>query len=135
MLMLWIQDNFMLLFTIMLIVWLLWSKVVKPKMAGVKSMSAADFKALNNQSYTLIDVRTHGEWKNGKAAGAIHIPLHEVKQRLHEVPKDKPVICICASGMRSLSAASVFGLAGYKPVYNFSGGMGSWKAANLPTRR
>ncbi|OIP99387.1 MAG: rhodanese [Zetaproteobacteria bacterium CG2_30_46_52] len=131
----WIQENLMMVLTMALIAWIVWGKVVKPKMAGVKSMSAADFKALKDKSYTLVDVRTVGEWKSGKAAGAIHIPLHEVKQRLNEVPKDKPVICICASGMRSLSAASAFGQAGYKPVYNFSGGMGSWMAANLPTKR
>jgi len=131
----WLQENIMMVLTFVLLAWIVWGKFVKPKLAGVKSMSAQDFKALKGQPYTLIDVRSMGEWQGGRAADAIHIPLHEVKQRLQEVPKDKPVICICASGMRSLSAASIIGQAGYTPVYNFSGGMGSWVASSLPTKR
>lgn len=130
--MVWLQENIVMVLTLVILMWFFWGKVVKPKLAGVQSMNAQDFKGL--KAYTLVDVRTAGEWQGGRAADAIHIPLHEVKQRLAEVSKDKPVICICASGMRSLSAASIFGQAGYKEVYNFSGGMGSYNAANLPTR-
>lgn len=131
----WIQDNLMMLIAFAAVAWLVWGKIVKPKLAGVQKMSAQAIQSMNSNAYTLVDVRSKAEWNGGKAANAIHIPMSEIKQRMHEVPKDKPVVCICASGMRSLSAAATLGQAGYKPVYNFSGGMGSWVAAKLPTKR
>ncbi len=130
--MIWVQENMITILILVMLMWFFWGKLVKPKLAGVKSMTAQDFQTL--KAYTLVDVRTLGEWQSGRAAEAVHIPLHEVKQRLSEVPKDKAVVCICASGIRSLTAASTFGQAGYKEVYNFSGGMSSYKAANLPTK-
>jgi len=45
-----------------------------------------------------------------------------------------PLVVICASGNRSAMAATKLAKAGFEPVYNFSGGMGSWKSAGLPVK-
>ena len=123
----WLQNNIFLVFTAMIISWMFWMRVVSPKMAGVKSMSANEYDAFKDTPHTLLDVRTQGEWNNGHAAGAKHIPLNEIQQRMSEVPKNKPVVVICASGMRSSVCATVLGNAGYETVYNYSGGMGNWR--------
>ncbi|MDX8382926.1 MAG: rhodanese-like domain-containing protein [Ghiorsea sp.] len=123
----WIQNNIGTVLIGLFAAWIIWTRVVKPKMVGVKSMSANEYEAFKDTAHTLLDVRTSGEWNNGHAAEAVHIPLNELGQRMDEVAKDKAVVVICASGMRSMAAASGLGSAGYAPVYNYSGGMGCWQ--------
>ena len=123
----WVQENMMLVITGVVVAWMFWARVVRPKMAGVKSMSANEYDAFKDMAHTLLDVRSLGEWKGGHAKGAVHIPLNEIEQRIGEIPKDKPVVVICASGMRSSMCATILGQAGYQEVYNYSGGMGRWR--------
>ena len=96
-------------------------------MAGVKSMSANEYDAFKDIPHTLLDVRSLGEWNSGHAKGAKHIPLNEIGQRMNEVPKNKPVVVICASGMRSSMCATMLGQAGFPEVYNYTGGMSRWR--------
>ena len=53
---------------------------------------------------TLLDVRTHGEFKAGHAPGALHIPVSELRDRVAEVPEG-PVLIVCRSGRRAENAA------------------------------
>ncbi|ATX82149.1 Rhodanese-related sulfurtransferase [Mariprofundus ferrinatatus] len=128
------QQNAVYIFIALLIGWFLWQRVIGPKMSGVKSLSAADYMQMRNQSHTLVDVRQQHEWDAVHAANAVHIPLGEIKERMHEIQKEKPVVVICASGGRSSMAATALANAGYEEVYNFSGGMGAWSSAGLPVR-
>ncbi|NWF39685.1 rhodanese-like domain-containing protein [Mariprofundus sp. NF] len=128
------QENAVYIFIALLVGWMLWQRVIWPKMSGVKSLSAADYMQLRNREHTLVDVRQLGEWQAGHATTAVHIPLGEVSERMQEVPKDKIVVVICASGTRSSMAATAFANADYREVYNFSGGMGAWRSAGLPVR-
>ncbi len=60
------------------------------------------------QNYTIIDVRNDAEVKEGKFfAHAIPIPLHQLRERVLEVPTDKPVVVHCAAGYRSAAAFSI----------------------------
>jgi len=128
------QQNAVYIFVALLVGWMLWQRMVAPLLAGVKSMSAGDYMKMRDQAHTLVDVRTAGEWESGHATKAIHIPLADIARRKDEIRQDQPVVVICASGQRSASAAVLLAKAGFKPVYNFSGGMGSWSSAGLPVR-
>ena len=64
----------------------------------------------------VLDVRRDDEVKNGKIAGAKHIPLHALVERMHEVPKGK-VWVHCASGFRASIAASILDRAGHPVVH------------------
>jgi rhodanese-related sulfurtransferase len=79
-------------------------------------------------------VRTDKEFESGHVAGAHHIPLGLLKDRLGELKdyKDTPVIMACRSGNRSASGASLLLKQGFKQVHNLSGGMLAWTNANLP---
>ncbi|GIV92825.1 MAG: hypothetical protein KatS3mg056_1534 [Chloroflexus sp.] len=56
-----------------------------------------------NETFFLLDVRTPAEFvQDGRIAQATLIPLQELEQRLSELPTDKPIVCICRSGNRSL---------------------------------
>jgi len=131
--MIWVQEHLALVVAAVIVLWMLWARVVKPKLLGIKKMTAdayPDFK----DKHTLIDVRSKSEWNSGHPDGAKHIPLNEFKQNLHDIPKDKAVVLICASGMRSAMAAVMIAKDGHGDVYNFAGGFGSWCAAGLPKK-
>jgi len=124
------------IFLAIVVGWILWTRMLAPKLAGVHGISAEDYMTRwRNKPHTLLDVRSEGEWQNGHAPGALHIPLQELSRRMREIPDNKPVICICASGNRSSMASYAIAKAGRKPVYNFSGGMGAWSGAGLPVKQ
>ena len=70
---------------------------------------------------TLVDARTQGEWDRGHVEGAIHIPVDDLRRRMGEIPKDKPVYVYCHSGLRSYLACRMLTGSGYD-CYNLSGG-------------
>ncbi|MDQ6984160.1 MAG: rhodanese-like domain-containing protein [Ghiorsea sp.] len=129
----WIQENIVTVLILLVVLWLVWARVVRPKMLGIKKMTAGAYPDFD-ENHTLVDVRSTGEWNGGHPANAIHIPLNEFEQKMNSIPKDKPLILICASGMRSSMAATMAAKAGYNDVYNFAGGFGSWCAAELPKK-
>lgn len=130
----WVQDNLPLVIALAIMGWMIWGRVIKPKMLGIKKMTAGAYPDFN-EAHTLVDVRSTAEWRGGHPSNAIHIPLNEIEQKVDKIPLDKPVVLICAAGMRSAMAASIVAKAGHTDVYNFAGGMGSWCAAQLPTKK
>lgn len=72
-------------------------------------------------SVTLLDVRTVREYENGHIDGYINIPVDDLRDRLDELDKTKPVYAICQSGLRSYIACRILTLSGFD-CYNFSGG-------------
>jgi len=79
----------------------------------------------------LLDVRQPEEFRQGHIAGAILIPLGELDRRIKEVPRDREVICICASGQRSVTAVQILKPAGYT-ASSLENGMLAWQMAKLP---
>ena len=72
-------------------------------------------------SVTLLDTRTVGEYSRGHIDGFINIPVDELRERLGEIDRGKPVYVICQSGLRSYIACRILAGNGYN-CYNFSGG-------------
>ena len=69
----------------------------------------------------LLDVRTVGEFSRGHIDGFKNIPVDELRERISEIEKGKPVYLICQSGLRSYIASRILEGNGYE-TYNFSGG-------------
>ena len=83
----------------------------------------------------LIDVREVWEFQQGRAAGAVNIPMSEFRARFGEVPRDRDVLFICHSGQRSQVAARFVRQQGVLRVYNVDGGTEAWELARLPMER
>lgn len=81
----------------------------------------------------LLDVREPAEVERGVAPGAVHVPYGDLAERMAELPKDRPILTYCASGVRSSLAASLLRAAGYD-AHNVRGGMAAWRAAGLPVK-
>ena len=87
-------------------------------------------------AHTLLDVRTSEEYRQGHLPGAINIPLDQLARRAKDLPADKPVVVVCASGNRSVSGSRVVAAAGkYPKVYNLKGGTMAWVRQGFPIER
>ncbi|WP_369282830.1 FAD-dependent oxidoreductase [Oscillibacter sp. GMB15532] len=72
-------------------------------------------------SVTLLDTRTAEEYASGHAEGFINLPVDELRQRMGELRRDKPVYVMCQTGLRSYLACRILSQSGYDCT-NFSGG-------------
>ncbi|HEX6922605.1 MAG TPA: rhodanese-like domain-containing protein [Bacillales bacterium] len=74
----------------------------------------------------LIDVREPNEFENGHILGARNIPMSQMKMRLSEIRKDKPVYLYDANGMRSARSAALLKKKGYRDLNHLKGGFKKW---------
>jgi rhodanese-related sulfurtransferase len=77
----------------------------------------------------LVDVRNPGETADGVIPGARGIPLPALTDSIASLDQTAPVVAYCASGYRSLVAASVLRASGFDDVSDLVGGFDAWQAA------
>jgi NADPH-dependent 2,4-dienoyl-CoA reductase/sulfur reductase-like enzyme/rhodanese-related sulfurtransferase len=79
-------------------------------------------------SFNLIDVRTSREIEHsGKIANAMEINLHELRDNVSQLNKEKPTYVYCAKGLRGYLAYRILAQNGFEKLYNLSGGYSIWK--------
>lgn len=79
-----------------------------------------DYKKLLEDGAVIIDVRTKSEFSGGSVPGSENIPLQTIPNKIKEIKSlQTPVICVCASGMRSGAASSQLKAAG---IESYNGG-------------
>lgn len=76
----------------------------------------------------LLDVRTPEEFKAGNIAGAVNIPVDELRCRITELPKNKNIYVYCQVGLRGYLASRILLQNGFEKVFNLSGGYRLWDA-------
>ena len=106
--------------------------------AEVMNIDSTELARLSASGVVVIDIRTEPEWKeSGVIAGSKLMTFFDEKgradppvwlEKVKQVAKpDQPVILICRSGNRTRAATQFLSQqAGYKTVYNVSGGMNAW---------
>jgi hydroxyacylglutathione hydrolase len=100
--------------------------------AHLPQMSVGELYAKLPENPFILDVRAENEWRSGHIEVARHIYAGEVMGRLAEIPSDRSVCVVCASGYRSSIVASLLLRAGYPNVSNIIEGMTAWNTAQLP---
>lgn len=81
-----------------------------------------DISRLQNENgITLLDTRTSFEYSRGHIDGFINIPVDELRSRMDEIDKSKPLYVMCQSGLRSYISCRILAQNGFD-CYNFSGG-------------
>ncbi len=78
-------------------------------------------KELLDDGQVVIDTREPDEYEQGHVEGTVNIPMSQFRDRLSEVPKDKPVYLHCRSGQRSYNTCLYLQSLGYENVYNIAG--------------
>ncbi|MDX2075297.1 MAG: rhodanese-like domain-containing protein [bacterium] len=102
--------------------------------AGVVSASEAKSLLDSGTPPFVLDVREPSEYTSGHIAGATLVPLGQLEARMNELPKDRQIICVCASGGRSSMATQKLAKAGYD-VVNLRGGMMGWQMEKYPIQK
>ena len=100
------------------------------------NLDAASFSAKIKQKpgSQIVDVRTAREFAQGHIQQALNMDVsaNNFQQLLGKLDKNKAVFVYCLSGSRSSYAMDILSSMGFKEIYNLSGGMMRWRAANLP---
>jgi rhodanese-related sulfurtransferase len=105
----------------------------------IETLTATQLKAWLDDATrvrpTLLDVRENSEVARGHIDGIQPIPMHEIPGRLAEIDADRPVVCICHHGGRSMQVAQFLAGQGRSAVINLTGGVDAWSRevdATLP---
>lgn len=77
-------------------------------------------KLVEEKAY-IVDVREKDEYEAGHIIGSVNIPLSELRNRVDEIPKDRPVYLHCRSSQRSYNAIMALQGRGFENLYNISG--------------
>lgn len=94
---------------------------------GVRNITSTQLKnELNDKSKQFVDVRTPNEYKGYHIRQFQNIPLHQLEEKVSQLSKDKEIVVICQSGMRSNNACKTLKKQGFKQVTNVKGGMSTW---------
>lgn len=110
-----------LIIMVVMIAFFVWR--IKPG-KGINSISAAELKGMwNDKDKVFIDVRTSAEYKSRSIKQFRNMPLGSDYSKL---PKDKEIVVICQSGIRSGNACKRLKKLGYEKVTNVRGGMNAY---------
>ena len=89
-----------------------------------------DYKSLVSNGAIIIDVRTAAEFQSGHIKISKNIPLDKIPSQVDKIKQmNKPVICVCRSGMRSSSATSILKTNG---IETYNGG--AWDSLDIKLR-
>jgi hydroxyacylglutathione hydrolase len=80
-----------------------------------------------------VDVRRPAEYANGHAPNTLNLPLDVLSREIGKLNPDLPTYVICQSGYRSSLGTSILENAGFKTIYNVTGGTKAWTDAGLDT--
>ncbi|SFP78479.1 Rhodanese-related sulfurtransferase [Nitrosomonas cryotolerans] len=111
---------------------LLWSTISGRSAKEIDTRTA--IQLINYKDALVLDVRDDSEYADGHLPNSKHIPTEKIAERWHELEKfkDKPIVVIFRSGVRSGHASSVLFKNGFVQVHNLMGGIDAWRRANLP---
>ncbi|MCA3177233.1 MAG: rhodanese-like domain-containing protein [Burkholderiales bacterium] len=109
---------------------LLWP-LVNRSLAGA-TVNTLQATRLINDGAVVLDVRDAAEYGAGHLANSRNIPTAELDKRVAELPANKPVVVVCASGSRAARAAAALRRAGRTDVFCLDGGLAGWRQAGLP---
>lgn len=93
-----------------------------------KIVTSKNVDTLHPEKQILVDVRTREEYNQGHIELAQHIPVDELRSRLHELDPEKEIYVYCAVGFRGYIASRILQQNGYK-VKNLTGGYRSYLMA------
>jgi len=100
----------------------------------VQEVDLNHFSAAHEAGAFVVDVREPYEFERGHVPGSLLMPMGHVGRRSGELPRDRPVYVICASGTRSLAAARHLATCGLD-ARSVAGGVVAWARAGRPLAR
>ena len=104
-----------------------------PNEAGYYEITADQLKVRIDDeadgNFIIVDIRDDASYDEAHISGAINIPLNELGYRVFSLDKTKDIIVYCFTGVTSQVACQILVNAGFKDVYNMTGGIKAWDYA------
>ncbi|MBL8156017.1 MAG: MBL fold metallo-hydrolase [Anaerolineae bacterium] len=110
-------------------------EVVAGGQGRVEQVTPGQAAALLGEGAFLLDVRGADEYRSTHIAGAVHIPMGAVPERISELPTAVPLVVQCGGGVRSQVVASLLQRAGLRGIHNLAGGIDAWIRDGLPVEQ
>lgn len=106
----------------------------RPDLTATTDRLSPDVAAerLADEQPVVVDVRTPKEREVGVIHGSLSIPLSQLRTRLDEIPRNRPVLIYCAGGYRSSIAASLLQASHFRQVAELAGGVAAWEQGGHP---
>lgn len=106
----------------------------RPRSAAPEEISTAQAYEKYQQGVFFLDVRSQAEWNQAHLAQSVLIPLDELQSRLSELPRDRDIVVVCLSGVRSQEGVTILRQAGFSRASWMQGGLEAWQAAGYPLK-
>jgi rhodanese-related sulfurtransferase len=100
-------------------------------MSDTREVSREEARSMIEEGAQLVDVRAPHEWDAGHIAGARHLPLEELPERVGELDRERPVVLYCRGGTRSTMATDALNEAGFEAA-KLTEGIVGWSEDDLP---
>jgi rhodanese-related sulfurtransferase len=115
---------------------LAWPLLADARGGGTRVSAADAVRLINREKAVLIDVSEPAEFAAGHAVGAKSVPLASLEAS-RDLPKNKalPLVIVCPTGSRAPRAVAVLKKLGFENAHVLAGGLGAWRAANLPVEK
>jgi rhodanese-related sulfurtransferase len=98
----------------------------------IEQLTVENVSTLLASDLQFVDVRRSGEHVSGHAPGTVNLPLDKLKRSIEQLDPAKPTYVICQGGYRSSIATSILENAGFRELYNVTGGTAAWIERGLP---
>lgn len=83
-------------------------------------------RKLKHDRVLVLDVREPFEYDIARIDGSTLVPLGELPDRVGELPRDRQIVVMCKTGVRSAEAITFLQQEGFRDVYNLDGGITAW---------
>ncbi len=89
---------------------------------------------MNHESAVVLDIRNREAFQEGHIVGAVSFPQIDLEKDMIKLNKykERPIIIVCATGQKAGEIATKLKKLNFEKVYALSGGMQSWKSAQMP---
>lgn len=105
----------------------------KGELKGVEQITVEETSKLLGNDIQFVDVRRAAEHTSGHAPKTINLPLDNLANEIDRLDPEKPTYVICLGGYRSSLGTSILENAGFRKIYNVTGGTRAWINAGLET--
>ena len=130
-------NHYLLVFSLVCVIFLLIQDLLSNSFNKYESVSPLiAVTKMNGDDTIIVDVREPNEFLKSHIEDARNIPLAKLEEQLPSLEKHKkvPIIVVCQTGARSVSACKTLTKAGFEQVFNMLGGMQSWEDGKLPIK-
>ena len=103
------------------------------EISKVEQVTVEDMSKLLDRDIQFVDVRRQAEHVAGHAPKTVNLPLDKLSKEIDRLDPEKPTYVICQGGYRSSIGTSILENAGFKEIYNVTGGTAAWINAGLET--